>query len=66
MGLNKRYINYENTLTALKTNELNNLYGKTDLFIFENEKSEYVYNQHIKGKTPDEIIKKLENEKNIN
>jgi hypothetical protein len=66
MGLNKRYINYENTLTALKTYELNNLYGKTDLFIFEDKMSEYVYEQHIKGRTSDEIIKKLEDKKNIN
>lgn len=66
MGLNKRYINCENTLTALKTYELNNLYGKTDLFIFEDKMSEYVYKQHIKGRTSDEIIKKLKDKKNIN
>lgn len=66
MGLNRRYINYENTLTALKTNRLNEYYGKTELFIFEDDMSEHVYKLHIKGETPDKILKKFGNEKNIN
>ena len=43
MGLNKRYINYENTLIALQENKLNEYYGKTELFIFEDNICEYVY-----------------------
>lgn len=66
MGLNKRYINYENTLIALQENTLNGYYGKTELFIFEDNISKYVYELHVKGETPDEILKKLGNEKNIN
>ena len=66
MGLNKRYINYENTLIALQENKLNEYYGKTELFIFEDNISEYVYELHAKGETPDEILKKLGNEENIN
>ena len=66
MGLNKRYINYENTLIALQENKLNEYYGKTELFIFEDKISEYVYELHAKGETTDEILKKLGNEENIN
>ena len=66
MGLNKRYINYENTLIVLQENKLNEYYGKTELFIFEDNICEYVYELHAKGETPDEILKKLGNEENIN
>ena len=66
MGLNKRYINYENTLIALQENKLNEYYGKTELFIFEDNISKYVYELHVKGETHDEILKKLGNEENIN
>lgn len=63
MGFNKRYINYQNTIIALQSNTLKDYYGKSDAFIFDDENSEKVYNLFVKGKTTDEILKLLNNEK---
>ena len=57
MGFNKRYINYQNTLIALKSNNLKEYYGKSDAFIFDDNISEKVYNFFVEGKTEEEIIK---------
>ena len=59
MGFNKRYISYQNTLIALQSNTLKDYYGKSDAFIFDDERSEKVYNLFIEGKTTEEIIKFL-------
>lgn len=63
MGFNKRYINYQNTIIALQSNTLKDYYGKSDAFIFDDENSEKVYSLFVKGKTTDEILKLLNNEK---
>ncbi len=57
MGFNKRYINYQNTLNALKSNKLKEYYGNADAFIFDDNISEKVYSLFIEGKTEEEIIK---------
>jgi hypothetical protein len=57
MGFNKRYINYQNTIIALQSNTLKDYYGKSDAFIFDDERSEKVYNLFVEGKTDEEIIK---------
>jgi len=63
MGFNKRYINYQNTITALQSNKLKDYYGKSDAFIFDDERSAKVYNLFVEGKTTDEILKLLNSEK---
>jgi hypothetical protein len=63
MGFNKRYINYQNTIIALQSNTLKDYYGKSDAFIFDDERSEKVYNLFVEGKTTDEILKLLDSEK---
>ena len=50
MGFNKRYINYDNTLSALKLERLSEYYGKTDAFIFEDSESIEVYELFVDGK----------------
>jgi hypothetical protein len=62
MGFNKRYINYQNTIIALQSNTLKDYYGKSDAFIFDDERSEKVYNLFVEGKTTDDILKFLNNE----
>jgi hypothetical protein len=57
MGFNKRYINYQSTIIALQSNTLKDYYGKSDAFIFDDERSEKVYNLFVEGKTDEEIIK---------
>ena len=63
MGFNKRYINYQNTIIALQSNTLKDYYGKSDAFIFDDERSEKVYNLFVEGKTTDEILMLLDSEK---
>jgi|688.fasta_scaffold47314_3 hypothetical protein len=62
MGFNKRYINYQSTIIALQSNTLKDYYGKSDAFIFDDERSEKVYNLFVEGKTTDDILKFLNNE----
>ena len=63
MGFNRRYINYDNTLSALKLDTLSEYYGKTDAFIFEDSESVEVYELFVEGKTDSEILTIL-NDKN--
>ena len=63
MGFNKRYINYDNTLSALKLDRLSEYYGKTDAFIFEDSESIEVYELFVDGKNNSEILTIL-NDKN--
>ena len=57
MGFNKRYVNHQNTLVALKSNKLKEYYGKSDTLIFEDNESERIYSLFVEGKTEDEILK---------
>ena len=57
MGFNKRYVNYQNSLVALESKKLKELYGKTDAFLFQDYESEKVYKLFVEGKTEEEIIK---------
>lgn len=59
MGFNKRYVNYQNTLVALKSNKLKEFYGKADAFIFEDNESEKIYTLFVEGKTEDEILNQI-------
>jgi hypothetical protein len=59
MGLNRRFINYQETLTALKSDTLSEYYGMTELFYFQDELSQYVYDLHSKGKSSRQILRWL-------
>ena len=59
MGFFKRYVNFENTLTALKSGKLKEYYGKADIFIFDDRESEQVHTLFVDGKTEKEILKLL-------
>jgi hypothetical protein len=56
VGFNKRYINLERTLVALKENNLKGYYGKSDMLIFEDEVSSIAYNLFKSGKKDEEIL----------
>lgn len=64
MGFNRRYINYKNTLSALKLDKLSEYYGKADAFMFEDSESVEVYELFVDGKTNLEILTILENKNN--
>lgn len=56
MGFNKRYINSERSIYALKENNLKGYYGKSDMMIFEDEISSLIYDLFKKGNTDTEIL----------
>jgi hypothetical protein len=56
MSFNKKYVNYEKTLLALKSDTLVDFYNKTDTFIFEDSKSLKVYELFVEGKTSKQIL----------
>lgn len=56
MSFNKKYVNYEKTLLALKSDTLIDFYDKTDTFIFEDSKSLKVYELFVEGKTSKQIL----------
>ena len=59
MGFNKRFVNYQYTLSALKSKKLKDYYGKADMLLFEDDKSKRVYELFVEGKTEDEILKQI-------
>lgn len=63
MSFTKRFINYEKTLSALKSDTLTTYYGKADTFIFEDSKSLKVYELFVEGKTTKEILEIITEQK---
>ena len=55
MGFNKRYVNSEFSIQALKNNNLRGYYGKSDCLFFEDELSSKIYDLFKEGKTDYEI-----------
>ena len=56
MGFNKRYFILEKTLKALKKKDLKSYFGKSDLLVFEDSVSSFIYTLFSQGKTEQEII----------
>ena len=56
MGFNKRYVDSERSLEALKNNSLKQYYGKSDCLIFQDDISLDVYKLFKEGKTDQEIL----------
>ena len=56
MGFNKRYVNSEFSIKALKNDDLRNYYGKSDVLIFEDDVSSQIYELFKKGHSNTEII----------
>lgn len=57
MGFNKRYLSVERCINALKNSSLRELYGKSDMLIFEDQQSSEIYNLYKIGKSDEEIAK---------
>lgn len=56
MGFNKRFVNYQRSISALEGNGLKNYYGKSDCLIFEDQISSDIYKMFKDGKTESEIL----------
>mgnify|MGYP003346432967 CR=1 FL=1 len=59
MGFNKRYINYERSLSALHGNRLKEYYGKSDALFFMDEESRVIFGLHEEGKSDTEILETI-------
>jgi hypothetical protein len=56
MGFNKRYVDLERCIKALKNNNLRGYYGKSDMLIFEDDTSSLIYELFQQGKNDKEIL----------
>jgi len=56
MGFNRRIVNSENSINALRVNDLKSLYGKSDAILFEDDISSYIYELYCQGKPEKEIL----------
>lgn len=64
MGFNKRWVDLERCLNALKEGNLKQYYGKSDMLVFENQTCSYIYELYNQGKTDKEILKIINKSKN--
>jgi DNA-binding NarL/FixJ family response regulator len=55
MGFNRRFLDKEKCFHFLQTSSLLQLYGKSDMLIFEDTESEDIYEMFKQGKTDKEI-----------
>ncbi len=60
MGFNKRHINYERSLSALKQNNLEGYYGKSDALFFMDKESHEIYKLHCEGKSDEQILETIQ------
>jgi hypothetical protein len=56
MGFNKRWVNLEWCINALKEGKLKEYYGKSDMLVFEDDTSSHIYDLYVQGKTDEEIL----------
>lgn len=59
MGFNKRQVNLDKSINALKDNTLNQYYGDSDALIFEDNLSSFIYDLFSQGLSDDEILIKI-------
>lgn len=64
MGFNKRWVDLERCLNALKEGNLKQYYGKSDMLVFENNTCSYIYGLYLQGKTEKEILTIINKSKN--
>ena len=57
MGFNRRYLSIDRCIHALQKSSLKELYGKSDMLIFEDQKSSEIYEYFKAGKSDSEIAK---------
>lgn len=63
MGLNKLWVNLDSCIRALTEGNLEEYYGKNDLFVFQEETSSLIYDLYIQGKTDEEILNIINKQK---
>jgi hypothetical protein len=70
MGFNKRFINNESSIEALKSNNLKGYYGKSDALLFDDSLSSYIHELYCEGLNEEQILsiinKNMEEQTNNN
>ena len=59
MSFNKRYINYERSLSSLQEDRLEEYYGNSDALFFMDKESHQIYKLHTEGKSDTEILETI-------
>lgn len=65
MGFNRRILSKDQSFLALATTSLKQLYGKSDMLIFEDTESSEIYSLYKAGMSDKEIAKKFNIERTI-
>jgi hypothetical protein len=60
VSFNKRYINYERSLSSLQEDRLEEYYGNSDALFFMDKASHEIYKLYCEGKSDKEILEIIE------
>lgn len=56
MGFNKRFVDLDRCIEALKQNNLKGYYGKADMLYFDDDLSSKIHDLYCEGKSDQEIL----------
>jgi hypothetical protein len=56
MSFNRRWVNLDQCISALKEGKLKQYYGKSEILLFENNTSSLIYKLYTQGKSDEEIL----------
>jgi hypothetical protein len=56
MGFNKRFVDLDRCVNALKEGKLKEYYGKADMLYFDDDTSSYIHDLYVQGKSDVEIL----------
>lgn len=64
MGFNKRWVDLDQCINALKEGNLKHYYGKSDMLVFEHPTCSYIHELYLEGKSDKEILTLINKTKN--
>ena len=64
MGFNKRWVDLDRCINALKEGKLREYYGKADMLYFNDDLSSYIHDLYVQGKSDAEILTIINKSKN--
>jgi hypothetical protein len=56
MSFNRRWVNLDQCISALKEGKLKQYYGKSEILLFENNTCSLIYKLYTQGKSDEEIL----------
>ena len=64
MGFNKRFVDLDRSINALKEGKLREYYGKADMLYFDDDLSSHIHDLYVQGKSDAEILTLINQTKN--